>query len=218
MRCIFLSVTLSEESPLYPYVPLFFLDPHQGVRYVHVSPLERRLQGLAVSHTYALLLHFVFSKRVYLLVRLSGTKTLQERVENDVFASKIFDTLRSQFSSPQEFHAKVIQKIVPVRGDITIDRLGLSEADQRMIHADTRVVINSAASVSFDDPLNNALEVNLYCYITNGRQAKIGSFTDGKKELGDQLISDINVRQTTPFFCHQNLQQLDEHKRPLPHI
>jgi fatty acyl-CoA reductase len=105
---------------------------------------------------------------VYLLVRISGTKTLQDRVENDVFASKIFDTLRSQFLTPQEFHAKVIQKIVPVRGDITIDRLGLSEDDQRMIHADTRVVINSAASVSFDDPLNNALEVSFICHVTIG--------------------------------------------------
>ncbi|KAF9129284.1 cyclin-dependent kinase inhibitor far1 [Mortierella sp. 14UC] len=98
--------------------------------------------------------------KVYLLVRISGTKTLQDRVENDVFASKIFDTLRSQFSTEQEFHEKIVQKIVPVRGDITIDRLGLSEQDQAMIHADTRIVINSAASVSFDDPLNNALEMN----------------------------------------------------------
>ncbi|KAF9086501.1 cyclin-dependent kinase inhibitor far1 [Mortierella sp. AD031] len=98
--------------------------------------------------------------KVYLLVRISGTRTLQDRVENDVFASKIFDTLRSQFATPQEFREKIVQKIVPVQGDITIDRLGLSEADQAMIHEDTRVVINSAASVSFDDPLNNALEMN----------------------------------------------------------
>ncbi|KAG9326730.1 hypothetical protein KVV02_008620 [Mortierella alpina] len=98
--------------------------------------------------------------KVYLLVRISGTKTPQDRVEHDVFASKIFDTLKAQFTSPQEFHDRIVKKIIPVAGDITVDRLGLSEEDLAMIREDTRVVINSAASVSFDDPLNNALEMN----------------------------------------------------------
>ncbi|KAG0000375.1 cyclin-dependent kinase inhibitor far1 [Entomortierella chlamydospora] len=98
--------------------------------------------------------------KVYLLVRISGNKTLKGRVENDVFASKIFDTLRAQFSSPEEFQEKIIKKIVPVRGDITFDHLGLSDQDLAMIREDVTVIINSAASVSFDDPLNNALEMN----------------------------------------------------------
>ncbi|KAF9966383.1 cyclin-dependent kinase inhibitor far1 [Mortierella alpina] len=98
--------------------------------------------------------------KVYLLVRISGTKTPQDRVEHDVFASKIFDTLKAQFSSPQEFHDRIVSKIIPVAGDITVDRLGLSNENLAMIQDDTRVVINSAASVSFDDPLNNALEMN----------------------------------------------------------
>ncbi|KAF9184572.1 cyclin-dependent kinase inhibitor far1 [Haplosporangium sp. Z 767] len=94
------------------------------------------------------------------ITKISGTKTLQERVENDVFASRIFDTLKARFKSTQEFHEKIVKKIIPVRGDITIDQLGLTDMDLAMIHEDTRVVINSAASVSFDDPLNNALEMN----------------------------------------------------------
>ncbi|GJJ69989.1 alcohol-forming fatty acyl-CoA reductase [Entomortierella parvispora] len=98
--------------------------------------------------------------KVYLLMRISGTKTLQDRVENDVFASRIFDTLKATFSSPQEFHDTIVKKIVPVQGDITIDRLGLSDDDLKMIQEDARIVINSAASVSFDDPLGNALEMN----------------------------------------------------------
>ncbi|KAF9430614.1 cyclin-dependent kinase inhibitor far1 [Podila epigama] len=99
--------------------------------------------------------------RVYLLVRISGTQTLQERVDKEIIASRIFDTLKSQFSSPQEFHQQIAQKIVPVKGDITLDRLGLSDEDLEMIQKDTRVVINSAASVSFNDPLNDALEMNV---------------------------------------------------------
>ncbi|KAG0210618.1 cyclin-dependent kinase inhibitor far1 [Mortierella sp. GBA30] len=98
--------------------------------------------------------------KVYLLVRISGTRTPQDRVENDIFASRIFDTLKAQFANPQEFRDRIVRKIVPVVGDITIDHLGLSDQDLNMIRNDTRVVINSAASVSFDDPLNNALEMN----------------------------------------------------------
>ncbi|KAF9988162.1 cyclin-dependent kinase inhibitor far1 [Modicella reniformis] len=98
--------------------------------------------------------------KVYLLIRTSGTKTLQDRVEHDIFASRIFDTLKAQYSSAEEFHDKIEKKIVPVQGDITIDLLGLSDEDLAMIREDVNVVINSAASVSFDDPLNNALEMN----------------------------------------------------------
>ncbi|KAI1316670.1 cyclin-dependent kinase inhibitor far1 [Mortierella claussenii] len=98
--------------------------------------------------------------KVYLLVRISGTKTLQDRVEHDVFGSRIFDTLRAQFSSEAEFHDKIVSKILPVQGDITQENLGLSDNDLAMIREDVNVVINSAASVSFDDPLNNALEMN----------------------------------------------------------
>ncbi|KAF9438999.1 cyclin-dependent kinase inhibitor far1 [Entomortierella beljakovae] len=97
--------------------------------------------------------------KVYLLMRISGSKTLQSRVENDIFSSMIFDTLKSQFSSA-EFQEKIVKKIVPVQGDITFDLLGLSDHDLAMIREDVTVIINSAASVSFDDPLNSALEMN----------------------------------------------------------
>ncbi|KAG0328207.1 cyclin-dependent kinase inhibitor far1 [Dissophora globulifera] len=98
--------------------------------------------------------------KVYLLIRISGAKTLQDRVEHDIFGSRIFDTLKAQYTSAEEFHQTIVKKIVPVQGDITIDFLGLSEQDRAMICEDVNVVINSAASVSFDDPLNNALEMN----------------------------------------------------------
>lgn len=95
-------------------------------------------------------------------MRISGNKTLQDRVDHDVFASRIFETLKATFSSPQEFHDTIVKKIVPIQGDITIDRLGISDDDLKMIQEDTRIVINSAASVSFDDPLGNALEVYVH--------------------------------------------------------
>ena len=52
--------------------------------------------------------------------------------------------------------------MVPVAGDLIIDKLGLSEADRAMVTAETDVVINCAASVNFDDPLLDALEINYF--------------------------------------------------------
>ena len=54
------------------------------------------------------------------------------------------------------------QKVVPVAGDLIIDKLGLSESDRAMVTAEADVVINCAASVNFDDPLLDALEINYF--------------------------------------------------------
>lgn len=102
---------------------------------------------------------FSHNARVYLLLRISGAKTVQDRVEHEILSSRIFDTLKAQFASAEDFHDTIVKKIVPVQGDLTIDLLGLSDKDLAMVREDVNVIINSAASVSFDDPLNEAIEV-----------------------------------------------------------
>ncbi|KAG0260467.1 cyclin-dependent kinase inhibitor far1 [Actinomortierella ambigua] len=99
-------------------------------------------------------------KKIYLLIRVSGKMTLQGRIEKEIFTCRIFDTLKAQFATPEDFYNTIVKKVVPVKGDITVERLGLSDDDLTMIQRDTNIVLNSAASVSFDDPLNNALELN----------------------------------------------------------
>ena len=43
-----------------------------------------------------------------------------------------------------------------------VDRLGLTDADREFIINNCDVIINSAASVNFDDPLQDALKINYY--------------------------------------------------------
>ncbi len=52
------------------------------------------------------------------------------------------------------------RKIVPIAGDLIVDKLGLSQADRAMVTAETNIIINCAASVSFTDPLLDAIEIN----------------------------------------------------------
>ena len=47
-------------------------------------------------------------------------------------------------------------------GDLTKDRLGMSETDRAMVTAETDIVINSAASTDFDESLLDSIEINFY--------------------------------------------------------
>ena len=40
--------------------------------------------------------------------------------------------------------------------------LGISEADKKLLIEEVEVIMNSAASVNFDDPLKEALEINYF--------------------------------------------------------
>ena len=51
---------------------------------------------------------------------------------------------------------------MPVAGDLIIDKLGLSDYDRGMVTSEIDVIINCAASVSFEDPLLDAIEINFY--------------------------------------------------------
>jgi thioester reductase-like protein len=44
-----------------------------------------------------------------------------------------------------------------MHGDLVEDGLGLSDKDRSMLTRELDIIINSAASVNFDDPLKQAL-------------------------------------------------------------
>ena len=54
------------------------------------------------------------------------------------------------------------EKVIPVGGDLIIDKLGLSEENREMLKAEVDIIINCAASVSFNDPLLDAIQINYF--------------------------------------------------------
>jgi thioester reductase-like protein len=54
-----------------------------------------------------------------------------------------------------------LDKIFAVAGDMTLPGLGISPADMQLLIEDVSIVINSAASVRFDDELKDALQTNV---------------------------------------------------------
>lgn len=93
-----------------------------------------------------------------LLVRPNRRSSAQRRVEREILRNDAFDILRSQWG--EEFDTICEQRISVVSGDVTSDGLGLNE-DDRHLFTTCDVVIHSAATVSFDSPLDSSIEINL---------------------------------------------------------
>ncbi len=96
-------------------------------------------------------------ERIYLLIRPSGL-TAPERFESEVVCSGAFDALAAVYG--ERWPGFVREKVVPIAGDITQPRLGLDAGTHDELTRSLDILINSAASVSFDAPIDEALRDN----------------------------------------------------------
>ena len=95
-----------------------------------------------------------------LLVRAGRRSSALQRVQREVLRNDAFDRLRAEFANSAAFDEMIARRVVVITGDIASDGLGLSDADRATLSTcDT--VVHSAATVSFDSPLDGAVEVNL---------------------------------------------------------
>ncbi|MGI9601034.1 MAG: HAD-IB family phosphatase [Acidimicrobiales bacterium] len=103
------------------------------------------------------LLRSVPDIELVLLVR-PGRRGAQRRVERDILRNDAFDQLRAQHGD--DFDTAVASRVTAVAGDVSVDGLGLDAAARQNL-AECDIVIHSAAAVSFDSPLDQAVEINL---------------------------------------------------------
>ncbi len=98
-----------------------------------------------------------------LLVRDGRRTPAAQRIEKELLKNDAFDRLRAQHASPEStetFKQMTARRITTVAGDVSADGLGLS-GDDRLIWSSADTIIHSAATVSFDSPLDRAVEINL---------------------------------------------------------
>lgn len=88
------------------------------------------------------------------MIRAKKNMSVRERFEKEILSTEIFAPL---FANDPQLQHTLRQKVVPVAGDLIIDKLGLSAEDRAMVTSECEVVINCAASVNFDDPLLDAI-------------------------------------------------------------
>ncbi len=94
-----------------------------------------------------------------LLIRPGRRATVEQRAKREVFGNDAFDRLREAHGK-DGFAALVAERVTPIAGDVGTDGLALDDAGRAAL-AGCDVVIHSAATVSFDSPLDAAVEVNL---------------------------------------------------------
>lgn len=92
-------------------------------------------------------------EKVYILARAKKGKNVRECV-NELIRVPAFDKLR-------ESHADALEKIIAIEGDITKEKFGMSDADLKLLYDKVGVVIHSAATVRFTEPLRVATQINL---------------------------------------------------------
>ena len=104
------------------------------------------------------LLRSVPDCELVLLVRPNRRNSAERRVQREIFRNDAFDTLRSQWGD--DFEDICQQRVSVISGDVTSEGLGLDQAG-RQLFVSCDVVIHSAATVSFDSPLDSSIEINL---------------------------------------------------------
>jgi HAD superfamily hydrolase (TIGR01490 family) len=103
--------------------------------------------------------------QLVLLIRPSQRRSVEQRARREIFKNDAFDLLRARHDPAaadggETFDAMIERRIQVIGGDVGTDGLGLDEHG-RAVLATCDTVIHSAATVSFDSPLDLAVEVNL---------------------------------------------------------
>ncbi len=97
---------------------------------------------------------------IHLLVRPRSDGTSpRQRVVQDVLRSSLFDRLRAEMG--ERFTRLCDEKIHVIGGDLTKERMGLDAAAYEELARRITLVVNSAATVTFDERLDHAIELNV---------------------------------------------------------
>ena len=96
------------------------------------------------------------------LVVRPGRRGAQNRVDRDIFRNGAFERIRHTFDdeSDETFEEMCKRRVFAVAGDVGVDGLSLDPEGLRLLST-CDIVIHSAATVSFDSALDDAVEINL---------------------------------------------------------
>lgn len=92
-------------------------------------------------------------KRIYILLRGKRGQSVATREQ-----SYLNEDVFSYF----EDKATYLQKLTAIEGDVSLPRLGLSDADYNMLVSSVNVVYHGAATIRFNEGLKRATMINVY--------------------------------------------------------
>ncbi|XP_072969355.1 fatty acyl-CoA reductase 3-like [Typha angustifolia] len=98
-------------------------------------------------------------KKLFLLVRASDATSAKQRVQNEVIGKELFTVLEEKHG--RGFHSFIEAKVFPVAGDIVRENLGIEDSILTELWKDIDFVVNVAATTSFNERYDVAMNVNV---------------------------------------------------------
>ncbi|CAD6995095.1 unnamed protein product [Ceratitis capitata] len=92
-------------------------------------------------------------KRIYILIRPKKELTVEDRIEA-MFKNPLFADLNQMKPTAR-------QRVIPILGDCQLANMGISPEDRQTLIDEVQIVMHSAATVRFNEPLYNALAINV---------------------------------------------------------
>ncbi|OIW08507.1 hypothetical protein TanjilG_03183 [Lupinus angustifolius] len=100
-------------------------------------------------------------KKFYLLLRAADSKSATYRLHNEIIGKDLFRLLKEKLGA--NFNSFISEKLTLVPGDISREDLGLKDSTLREeIYNQTDVIINLAATITFDDRYDISLRLNTF--------------------------------------------------------
>jgi alcohol-forming fatty acyl-CoA reductase len=127
--------------------------------------------------------------KIYLFMRPKRGQSVRERLIQ-LTSSKLFDNLRGKYPGFED-------KIDCVYGDLQEPELALNETDKALLCEEVQIVIHSAATVRFDEPLRLALQMNLEASV------KMLDLSQNMKKLQAYI-------HVSTAYANCNLEEVDE--------
>jgi alcohol-forming fatty acyl-CoA reductase len=92
------------------------------------------------------------------MVRPRKGQEIVKRVMS-IFEAPVFERL---FSENPGLKNRLNEVVFPIAGDLIMEGLGISPEHRAVLVNEVDIIINSAASVNFDDPLLDAIQINYF--------------------------------------------------------
>ncbi|XP_048269632.1 putative fatty acyl-CoA reductase CG5065 [Bombus terrestris] len=126
---------------------------------------------------------------IFILIRAKANETIEQRIKK-LIDDPMYDDIKAK-------HPSVFHKVYPVKSDMSLSNLGLSQEDRNLLLEKVNIVFHAAATVRFNEPLHVAVNVN-----TKGTARVI--------ELWSELKHPISFVYVSTAYSNANLHEIGE--------
>ncbi|XP_048321561.2 fatty acyl-CoA reductase 2, chloroplastic [Ziziphus jujuba] len=156
--------------------------------------------------------------KIYLLIKANNKEAAMGRLKNEIINSELFKRL--QKTHGKSYQAFMLEKLVPVVGNVCKSDIGLEEELAEKMAKEVDVIVNSSANTTFDERYDVALDINtrgpghLMGFAKKCKKLKLflqvsTAYVNGERQgrimekpfcIGESIAGEINISGNPPNF------------------